>query len=133
LYWYCAAAGEALADALADALLTLATTELTCSTVTLHCWDMAWMLTLSPYWLICTLPTSVCTAVWTQASLSLPTCVTDCARAGTAAANTMANIAANNITFFNFTSSFENCLYGTHFSTFSPQCQHRCHYLLPFS
>jgi hypothetical protein len=36
--------------------------------------------------------------------LPLPTCVTDCARAGTAAANTIASIAANNITFFNSTS-----------------------------
>jgi hypothetical protein len=50
------------------------------------------------------LPTCACIAVWTQAALPLPTCVTVCARAGTAAANTMASIAANNITFFKSTS-----------------------------
>jgi hypothetical protein len=81
----------------------VATTSSTWVTLTLHCWAMAWMLTLFPYWLTCTLPTCACIAVWTQAALPLPTCVT-CARAGTAAANTMASIAANNITFFKSTS-----------------------------
>jgi hypothetical protein len=67
----------------------------------------------SPYALTatCSLPISAFMAFWTQATLPLPTCVTDCASAGTAAANTMATIAANNITFFNSTSSFDDCLY----------------------
>src|SRR5215212_6220588 len=97
------------------------TTALTCATVTLHCWDIAWILMFvaSQYWL---------TAVWTHATL-----LVFCARAGTAAASTMASIAANNITFFNSTSSFEVCLYKAHFFISTPQCQHRCHYVLPFS
>ena len=73
---------DALADALADTLAaalavaladTLEITVLTCSTLMLHSWAMFWMLTLSPCSLICVLLTSVCTAVWTQATLPSPT------------------------------------------------------------
>src|SRR5215212_5406354 len=107
------------------------TTALTCATVTLHCWDIAWMLMFvaTPYWLAAPCASGAWfMAVWTQATL-----LVFCARAGTAAASTMASIAANNITFFNSTSSFEFCLYKAHFFISTPQCQHHCHYVLPFS
>jgi hypothetical protein len=38
--------------------VALAMTVSTSVTLMLHSWDMFWMLTLSPYWLICTLPSS---------------------------------------------------------------------------